>query len=86
MNETTMDFSRLDRSSRRRISAVPMAFRRAPAAAINWEDRLICLKGPRGCGKTFDQIADDSKGFLAVDDTEIGSRHRIPLWMFGLLY
>ncbi len=52
MNETTMDFSRLDRSSRRRISAVPMAFRRAPAAAINWEDRLICLKGPRGCGKT----------------------------------
>ena len=24
--------------------------------------------------------------FLAVDDTAIGSRNRIPLWMFGMLY
>jgi hypothetical protein len=39
-----------------------------------------------GAGKTFDQIKDESNSFLAVDNTEIGSGNRIPLWMFGLLY
>ena len=24
--------------------------------------------------------------YLAVDDTEIGHKNRIPLWMFGMLY
>ncbi len=39
-----------------------------------------------GSGKTFDQIKDEPNSFLAVDDVEIGSGSRIPLWMFGLLY
>ncbi len=39
-----------------------------------------------GSGKTFEQIKDIENSFLAVDETEIGSRNRIPLWMFGLLY
>lgn len=39
-----------------------------------------------GKRKTFEQIKDESNGYLAVDDTEIGHAHRIPLWMFGLLY
>ena len=39
-----------------------------------------------GKGKTFDQIVDIDDGYLAVADTEIGRRHRIPLWMCGLLY
>ena len=39
-----------------------------------------------GKGKTFAQIKDLPDSFLAVDDVEIGSGHRIPLWMFGLLY
>lgn len=39
-----------------------------------------------GSGKTFDQIKDELNSFLAVDDVEIGSGSRIPLWMFGLLY
>lgn len=29
---------------------------------------------------------DESDSYLAVDDTEIGSGARIPLWMFGFLY
>ena len=37
-------------------------------------------------GKTFDQIADVPNSYLAVDDTEIGSGCRIPLWIFGFLY
>lgn len=39
-----------------------------------------------GKTKSFDQIKDVPDSFLAVDDTEIGSSNRIPLWMFGLLY
>lgn len=39
-----------------------------------------------GSGKTFDQIKDEPNSFFAVDDVEIGSGSRIPLWMFGLLY
>ncbi len=39
-----------------------------------------------GKGKSFDQIADEANGYLAVDNTEIGRKHRIPLWMYGLLY
>lgn len=39
-----------------------------------------------GMGKTFEQIKDEPDSFLAVDDTEIGHKNRIPLWMFGLLY
>ncbi|MCR4573384.1 MAG: AAA family ATPase [Lentisphaeria bacterium] len=39
-----------------------------------------------GKRKTFDQIKDLPQSYLAVDDTEIGSTNRIPLWMFGLTY
>ena len=39
-----------------------------------------------GKGKTFAQIRDLPDSHLAVDDTEIGQGHRIPLWMVGMLY
>lgn len=39
-----------------------------------------------GKGKTFEQIADVPDSYLAVDDTEVGSGCRIPLWLFGFLY
>lgn len=39
-----------------------------------------------GKGKTFEQIADLPDSYLAVDDTEVGSGSRIPLWLFGFLY
>lgn len=39
-----------------------------------------------GKGKNFDQIKDVPDSYLAVDNTEVGHRNRIPLWMFGLLY
>ena len=39
-----------------------------------------------GATKTFDPIKDLPNGYLAIDDIEIGSGNRIPLWMFGLLY
>ena len=39
-----------------------------------------------GKGKNFEQIKDIPDSFLAIDNTEIGHRNRIPLWIFGLLY
>lgn len=39
-----------------------------------------------GKSKSFEQIKDEPNSFLAIDGIEIGSRNRIPLWMFGLLY
>ena len=39
-----------------------------------------------GRNKTFDQIKDITNSYLAVDDIEIGTSNRVPLWMFGLLY
>lgn len=39
-----------------------------------------------GAGKSFEQIKDEPDSFLAVDDTEIGTGSRIPLWLFGFLY
>ena len=51
--DTTLDeFGKLERSYRRRIAAAPAGFRRALAGKIDWEDRLVCVKGPRGAGKT----------------------------------
>ncbi|MCD8385649.1 MAG: hypothetical protein LUD17_02035 [Bacteroidales bacterium] len=39
-----------------------------------------------GANKTFDQIANLPDSYLAVDNIDMGYGHRIPLWMFGLLY
>lgn len=39
-----------------------------------------------GKGKSFDQVKDIDNSYLAVADTEVGRKSRIPLWMFGLLY
>ena len=39
-----------------------------------------------GAGKSFEQIKDEPDSFLAVDDTEVGTGSRIPLWLFGFLY
>lgn len=39
-----------------------------------------------GRKKTYDQIADVANSYLAVDDTEVGHGHRIPLWLFGFIY
>ena len=39
-----------------------------------------------GKGKSFDQIKDLENSFLAVDNTDIGRKNRIPLWMFGMMY
>ena len=39
-----------------------------------------------GRKKGFSQIKDISDSYVVADDIEIGFAHKIPLWMFGLLY
>jgi len=39
-----------------------------------------------GKTKRFDQIKDLPDSFTVADDIEIGYIHKIPLWLFGMLY
>lgn len=39
-----------------------------------------------GAGKPRVQIQGIPQAYLVVDDTEIGSKGRIPIWLFGFLY
>lgn len=39
-----------------------------------------------GKNKSFNQIKDDSNGYLACDSLEFGIGNKIPLWLFGFLY
>jgi len=39
-----------------------------------------------GKNKSFKQIANMPNSFVVADDIEIGSGHKIPLWLFGFLY
>ncbi len=39
-----------------------------------------------GRSKNFEQIKDIPDSYLAVDGIDMGSRNRLPLWLFGLLY
>ena len=54
--------------------------------AINRQGLLKCLTfNPKSLVfKTVSVLLTNS--YLAVDNTEVGYRNRIPLWMFGLLY
>lgn len=51
---------------------------------FNIDDHYLFEVGGRN--KKFDQIADISDSYLAIDDTDTGYGHRIPLWIFGFLY
>ena len=46
------DIQMLIDASSRLIKAVSMVFKRYIAARINWDEKLICIKGPKGTGKT----------------------------------
>jgi predicted AAA+ superfamily ATPase len=39
-----------------------------------------------GKGKTSSQIKNTPNSFIAADNTEVGFRNKIPIWLFGLTY
>ena len=49
---TTEDVDELFEASNRQIRDESLEFRRYLLDEIDWRDRLICIKGPRGVGKT----------------------------------
>lgn len=46
------DVERLYETSRRLVRAAPKAFRRHLLAKVNWDCRLLCIRGAKGTGKT----------------------------------
>ena len=49
---TTEDVEELLETSNRQIREESAVFHRYLMEEIDWRDRLICIKGPRGTGKT----------------------------------
>ena len=83
---TTEDVEPLLEASERLVAETDLNFRRYLCEKIDWKDRLICIKGPKGTGKTFKQIADIPDSYVVNDDVEVGVGGKIPLWLFGFLY
>lgn len=48
------------------------------------DDKYVFEVG--GKGKTFKQIRNIKNSFIAYDNMEIGLGHKIPVWLFGLMY
>ena len=74
---TTEDVEELFETSNRQIRDESSTFHRYLMAEIDWRDRLICIKGPRGIGKTTlmrqyvkDTFGEDSQQavYASLDD------------------
>ncbi len=46
------EISVLFEAMNRRVKTTPIGFHRSLSSRIAWDDRLLCIKGPRGVGKT----------------------------------
>ncbi len=70
------DFAKIELSSKRRISKAPTDFHRYLFNKIDWENKLIGIKGPKGGGKTTlilqhikEDIRDkDTALYISLDD------------------
>lgn len=78
------DVQELIDSQERRLRSTTSAFHRALYNEIDWNDRLICIKGPRGTGKTTmlvqrikESMPDPSKALYVSLDNLWFSTHRV---------
>ena len=65
MNESRIE--EITRVVNRRLAATPTEFHRYLFYEIDWEDKLIGIKGPRGCGKTTLLLQHIKQSFLGQD-------------------
>lgn len=65
MNESRIE--EIIRVFNRRLTATPTEFHRYLFYEIDWEDKLIGIKGPRGCGKTTLLLQHIKQSFLGQD-------------------
>lgn len=94
MKMTFSDVEPLLEASERLVGDVGMDFRRYLAAEIDWEDRLICLKGPKGVGKTTLMLqhmketfgaGSERAAYLALDHLWFASHETLPVidWLYA---
>ena len=94
MQMTAKDVEPLLVASERLVAATEMAFRRYLCARIDWRDRLICIKGPKGTGKTtliLQHIKEtfgarsEKAVYLALDHLWFASHEVLPVidWLYA---
>ena len=64
-----------------RMEEGPLAFKRRLYGEIGWDERLICLKGPRGAGKTTlllqrmkDALGPEKALYVSLDNVWVEPR------------
>ena len=74
----------LSEAMQRRLAKTPLAFHRHLFDSIEWGDRLLCIKGPRGVGKTTifmqrirESFARSSKAFYVSLDNLFFAGHAL---------
>ena len=81
-------------ASERLVAETDMGFRRYLADEIDWSDRLICVKGPKGTGKTTLLLQhmkeafgarSDKAVYLALDHLWFASHEILPVidWLYA---
>ncbi len=84
-------------ASERLVSQTDVEFRRYLANEIDWKDRLICIKGPKGTGKTTLILQhmketfgarSDKAVYLALDHLWFASHEVLPVveWLYTNAY
>ena len=65
------DMRLLLEASSRLIDEVSLDFRRYLCSRIEWGDRLVCIKGPKGCGKTTLILQHIKEAFGAASEKAV---------------
>ena len=81
---TEQDIALLTEAMQRRLYRTSLAFHRSLYGEIEWNDRLLCIKGPRGVGKTTmfmqrikEYFARSPKVFYVSLDNLFFARHSL---------
>ena len=94
MQMTAKEMEPLLAASDRLVSEADLTFRRYLCSRIDWADRLICIKGPKGTGKTtliLQHIKEtfgsrsDKAVYLALDHLWFSSHEILPVidWLYA---
>lgn len=94
MSMTAKDMEPLLVASERLVSETDMGFRRYMCELIDWNDRLICIKGPKGTGKTtliLQHIKEtfgsrsEKAVYMALDHLWFSSHEVLPVidWLYA---
>ena len=94
MQMTAKEMEPLLVASERLVSETDLGFRRYLCSRVDWKDRLICIKGPKGTGKTTLMlqhmketfgVQSDKAVYLALDHLWFSSHEVLPVidWLYA---